>query len=375
MFEKISYFKGNVEKIIEVRDLKKEVAQYLQLDNLNFLIGAGCSTYIEDGKEKGISGMEKLYEDFFSENPEFEVAGNKIKGLFDKNLERMLETMSAIQISNNIKDVDLEIVGKINTVQKYIRNKIIEGLESEKVLEIYKKFYLKTVRNCKTKPINMFTTNYDLFNEQAMDNLGFPYNNGFLGTYKRKFNPISYKYAFVENMNLKKDFWQRVPSFYNLIKLHGSITWVKEEDQIWETNHKFINDDDTVMIYPTPLKDRTTLMTPYSDLFRNMENELLKENCVLFTIGYGFNDDHINRIILNALSIPSFRLVILGKNSSIDKLLKLNDRRIIIINSEDKIQYFENFVDNIMPDLQEDLDEEFNNYSVVKSINKFEKED
>ncbi len=44
------------------------------------------------------------------------------------------------------------------------------------------------------------TINYDIYNEQALDMLTFPYNNGFVGTYSRVFNPASYKYAYVEDM-------------------------------------------------------------------------------------------------------------------------------------------------------------------------------
>ncbi len=35
--------------------------------------------------------------------------------------------------------------------------------------------------------------------------MSFPYNNGFVGTYNRVFNLVSYKYAYVEDMNLSKD--------------------------------------------------------------------------------------------------------------------------------------------------------------------------
>ncbi len=108
-----------------------------------------------------------------------------------------------------------------------------------------------------------------------MDSLSFPYNNGFVGTYKRTFNPASYKYAYVEDMNLSNNVWERVPNFYNLYKLHGSISWVKNDNKINEIDYEHINENDTVMIYPIPLKDRTTLITPYSDLFRTMETILL----------------------------------------------------------------------------------------------------
>jgi hypothetical protein len=248
------------------------------------------------------------------------------------------------------------------------------GINSSEVVNFYQEFYIKTARKGRKNPINVFTTNYDLFNEQALDNLGFPYNNGFVGTYKRKFNPVSYKYAFVENMNLSKDVWQRVPSFYNLYKIHGSISWVKRDDQIWEIDYNSVKDDETVMIYPTPLKDRTTLMTPYSDLFRNMENALMRNNSVLIVMGYSFSDDHINRVILNALAIPSFRLIVFGKGSSINKLIELNDSRIIVINSDNKIHYFNNIVQSVMPDLDEDVLEEHEIPSISEIIKRFEGE-
>ena len=112
------------------------------------------------------------------------------------------------------------------------------------------------------------------------------------------------------------------------------------------------------MIYPTPLKDRTTLMTPYSDLFRSMETALLRKNSVLITLGYSFADDHINSLILNSLAIPTFKLIVFGQSEGISKLTERDDSRIIVVNSEDKIHYFENFVEKAMPDIQEDVKEQ-----------------
>lgn len=142
-----------------------------------------------------------------------------------------------------------------------------------------------------------------------------------------------------------------------MYKLHGSISWVKDSTKIREIDYNHISEDDTVMIYPTPLKDRSTLMTPYSDLFRAMETALLRKNSVLITLGYSFADDHINRLILNSLAIPTFKLIIFGKSDAIDKLIGMDDSRIIVINSDDKIHYFKNFVEKAMPDIQEDVKE------------------
>lgn len=111
------------------------------------------------------------------------------------------------------------------------------------------------------------------------------------------------------------------------------------------------------MIYPTPQKDHSTLMVPYSDLFRLMQNNLIKNNSILLTIGYSFSDEHINRIILNALTVYNFRLVIFGDSPMINELKKIGDNRIWIINSDNKIHYFKNIVEKVLPMLDEEQEQ------------------
>lgn len=201
-------FRGKEKSETTISALQTEMAQYLQMDNLSFLIGAGCSSNIIDGKETGIPGMAALYDGFFELYPEFSVAEKQLKSMFDRNLERMLEAMIAIKVANGISVVDAKIDEKISFVQQYMRGKIIEGLSGCDVKEIYKCFYTKITQRTRKAPISIFTTNYDLFNESALDDLGFPYNNGFSGTYRRKFNPTCYNYMYVENMNLHRDVCQ-----------------------------------------------------------------------------------------------------------------------------------------------------------------------
>lgn len=368
----ISYIKGSKESKIDIETLCDEVSHVLQIDNLSFLIGAGCSSNVVNSVETGIPGMGAIYDDFFNANPDFEIAGQKVIGCFEHNLEKMLEVMGAIRVANDVTDVDNQIDDKIEIVQKFLRNMIIQGLESDEVKKIYKEFYSRISQRNRKTPISIFTTNYDLFNEMALDELGFLYNNGFSGTYKRKFSPASYNYAYVESMNLNRDIWERVSSFYNIVKLHGSISWLRENNDIWERDYKQINEDETVMIYPTPMKDRTTLMTPYSDLFRVMENRILQKNSTLIVMGYSFSDDHINRIILNGLAVPSFNIMVFGQSTNIDKLKSLADDRIIIVNSEDKIHYFKNIVEKVMPRIHPDIEESLVNKPVSQLISDFE---
>lgn len=355
-FDAINFIKGNIEKSEVLGNVKKEFAQCLQVENLNFLIGSGCSSYWVEGEEKSIPIMSGLAHRFYDANSGFSIQNVEMKDKFPSNLESLMEYMTAVKLVNEVSIVDDKIDDKIKIVQQFIREQIVDGMTSDEVTGLYKEFYLRIIRKNRQSPINVFTTNYDMYNEKALDSLGFFYNNGFTGTYERRFNPISYNYTYVENMDLNKDVWGRISNFYNLFKIHGSINWVNDNGKVIEKPITS-TDEEKIMIYPTPLKDRTTLMTPYSDLLRNMQQSLMKNNSILITMGYSFSDDHINRIILNMLSVPSFRLVILGDGDNVNKLREMNDSRIWIINSTDKIHYFNNIVEHLLPTVHDELKE------------------
>jgi len=111
------------------------------------------------------------------------------------------------------------------------------------------------------------------------------------------------------------------------------------------------------MIYPTPTKQNSALGSPYADLFREFQSRVVREQSVLFTMGYAFGDEHINNIIYQALTIPTFRLVIFVDptlEGEIVKLRALNDPRIWIIGGDGaqpgrKAHYFDTIIDEFMP--------------------------
>ena len=141
--DQIHYYKGNVKIDTTIEVVQNEMAQFLQMDRLSFLLGAGCSSNIIEGKEMGIPGMRVLYDSFFESNPEFEIAGKHMYGEYDGNLEKMLEAMGAVQVANQIKTIDKEIDNKILLVQSFLRNRIRAGINSDSVKDIYKTFIPK----------------------------------------------------------------------------------------------------------------------------------------------------------------------------------------------------------------------------------------
>lgn len=50
----INYIKGNMGQLVSVEYVRNELAQLLQIDNLSFLIGAGCSSNIVEGKDRKV---------------------------------------------------------------------------------------------------------------------------------------------------------------------------------------------------------------------------------------------------------------------------------------------------------------------------------
>lgn len=241
------------------------------------------------------------------------------------------------------------------------------------LIELYKQFYRKLLTRNPTLPrLNIFTTNYDLYSERAMDLLGIHYVNGFTGGISKFFNPAIFNYALAEKMDLSQSKWSVIDNLFYLYKIHGSVNWIEAEGEnklfkvkeIQEPTFEYLKDKETIMIHPTPLKYNASLGSPYSDLFREFQKKLMQNNNILVTIGYSFSDEHINNLIFQAFTIPSFRLIVIGEPTewnAIGKLQKLNDSRIWIIGGSDDsdtpLHYFKRFVEEIMPSLTaEDLD-------------------
>lgn len=67
MGKEINVYKGNVFKKCDLDIFKKEFYQYLQCENLNFLLGSGCSSFSSvDGKEEAIPTMAGLFSNFLA---------------------------------------------------------------------------------------------------------------------------------------------------------------------------------------------------------------------------------------------------------------------------------------------------------------------
>lgn len=275
------------------------------------------------------------------------------------------------------------------TSEKDLKRIRAKGLEEEFKRNKYL-FHEKFLKSLMQRPLNLqraniFTSNYDLAFEYAFDNLGVKYIDGFSGFHHRYFKPETFNYDIFYPGSTTAGKVQRIEKVVRYFKLHGSISWVNdnqhtpsniygiEEMPIELIKRKALENNNSLygnlMIYPTAVKKSYTLDLPYSELFRHFAHCISQPQSVLFTIGYSFYDEHFNDIIYQALSNPTFTLVIIDfngceKSAEIKRLKDLNDPRIIIIEGH-FLGDFLTLANTLMPDFMDTSSED----KVTKTLN------
>lgn len=358
-----------------IENYKLRVKKYLGLENVSLLAGAGTSFHL------GAPVIRTIPEDLKAQ------CESEITNYFGKDADPSYEDLfNCLQADRYIKEKKVVCVCEINKsiakMQQWLFNKcdtqkteIHELYEEDKKLIKNRYHYHEALikkllqRPNNLKRANLFTTNYDMAFDYALDNLGVHYINGFMGVHNRCFRPEVYDYDLYypgQSVTGKVHRAEKVLKYY---KIHGSLSWLSTKPSVSNTygikeiplNDEFKPDENKeLMIYPCVSKKSYTLDLPYSELFRQFSQAINQPQSVLFCVGYSFYDEHINDIIKQALSIPSFTLIIANyspgaeKNSPIEDLKALGDKRIIILEQDKpEVSTFTGFVENIMPDLYE----------------------
>jgi hypothetical protein len=367
--------------------VRKALSEALGARNVAFLLGAGCSSMVVDRTERGIPTMLPLAREFCDaaagadgdappvgwafDRTEVRLLGGyglTLTGDYARNLERLMETLHALRFvlsrSDDAADAEEVVIVRrmISKVQAFLWERCTQGAFSQgdgNVLNLYESFYRRLVLRDRSLPRPwIFTTNYDLFNERAMDRLGLPYANGFSGVVERRFNPATFRYALAEQLDIANRKWSAVDGFVYLCKLHGSISWTEDDHGLFPILERWPQDEPSkVMIFPTPAKQNSSLGSPYSDLFREFQSQIVREQSVLVTMGYAFGDEHLNSIVYQALTVPTFRLIVFADPDGagdIAKLRALGDPRIWIIGGQgpsggSPAHYFSTIVEHLLP--------------------------
>lgn len=136
-------------------------------------------------------------------------------------------------------------------------------------------------------PVEIFTTNYDLLFEQALERSKTPYFDGFSGANEPFFDPST-----VASNDLPSR-WVR------LWKLHGSLGWTTNaKGEVIRAGQR----QATHLVFPEHLKYDQTQKAPYSALFDRLRAFLMTPDTVLIATGFSFADAHVSARIDECLA-------------------------------------------------------------------------
>ena len=313
--------------------LIQRLRQYLELRNLTVLIGNGCSLPLGSPRIDCVANFksELSAEPYrLKDNDHQARALETLEALLSKagelGVEPLLTILSNIQANEQLLHQSATVKGKIvlsadaqlleQLLKKwlYLKCKVLSAT-SEQNLRFHEELFRRILLRSTTLPrAKIFTLNYDLLIERALDNLGVLYFDGFLGSINRTLRTESYHYDLYYPGETTEGRVTRVDRVLHLYKLHGSINWRRRSTNALDVIINHGNPDEEeygdVMIYPSPLKATEMNGYPYSEMFRHFSAQIHQPQSALLVIGYRFQDSHVNRLIYQALSIPSFVLII-----------------------------------------------------------------
>jgi hypothetical protein len=143
-------------------------------------------------------------------------------------------------------------------------------------------------------PLEIFTVNYDLLIETALEELKVPYFDGFVGALRARFRT-----DLVEAQPSDQN--AGLPAFMaRLWKLHGSVAWEWESDKQVVRLGRPVAEDQAAAIYPSDAKYDESRRVPFVVLHDRLRHSLEHPETLMLVNGYSWRDQHLNEVIFEA---------------------------------------------------------------------------
>jgi hypothetical protein len=269
---------------------------------IGLFLGAGCpvSIKIEENGAKvplipDISGLTQTICDKMMACDDCKKYFSKVQSHFEKD-EKKNPTVE--DILSHIRSLE-QVAG--NDVVRGLRAKDLDALDQKICIEISNLMH-KTLPDInspyhkvaswigaipRATAVEIFTTNYDLLMEEALEEFRVPFFDGFSGSFRTFFDPHT-----MDEDDLPSR-WVR------LWKLHGSINWLLDSSGNISRGEK-PESTQIRIIHPSHLKYEESRKMPYFAMIDRLR-ALFKLQCVLVTCGYSFQDQHINQILMEGI--------------------------------------------------------------------------
>lgn len=252
------YFMSKNE-IITSKEFKTKLKRCVESSNINFILGAGFSHGIVDT----LGNTEKILEAIHQNNKENKytvIEAYVFWKFFKSSIKPLIDNVNDSKLTQQIEFIKLW-------------NEVINNRESAVI----------------NKQINVFTTNYDVVLEYAFENTFIDYNDGFKGRIDPYFSTTNFNRLYFE----RGLFTNRCieTSIFNLLKLHGSVTW------------KIENSNNSRIIYNEYRSSINNFYNKYEKFFTVESKKIFDD---IETLMNWFEDDSYDEEYLNAILLEEY---------------------------------------------------------------------
>lgn len=320
---------------------KRELKSFFKADLLPpmIIIGSGISCAID-----GRFGMESLKNHLLAEIPNFaedsdrqEWASVEIALEQGFDLETALNKVTSAQLISTV----VEITGKfIASLDEEYFTPILNGDIIWRPVDLMDK--ILSGRSTSNPLIIIVTTNYDNLIEYAFDAKSIPYNLGFHGGVMRNCDwKVSEKvfHQYVQtSVQKKKTSEPKTKPHFVILKVHGSLNTFIYKNKIVEMESiKWYPKKGFERMIVTPGMNKYEKVLNYRDeLIAEFDKKLMDHKGCFLLLGYGLNDNHIDKKIQDKLRKGARGLLLTkGSNDRIDALIS-NSENLWLVCSDSK---------------------------------------
>lgn len=214
----------------------------------------------------------------------------------DRNLEEGLTRLRRIRA---LLDEGEEFAGFTPESARDLEAKITEGIINNLTtptpnLDAVRAFAFWAAGEYYTRPIEVFTVNYDLLIETGLESVGASYFDGFVGSIRAQFR------ADLVEPRAAGALEDLPSSFVRLWKLHGSLNWLRTDDGKVVRTGDAVPQKDMAAIYPSDEKYDHSRRLPFVVLHDRLRRALAEPETLTLVSGYSFGDAHLNEVLLEA---------------------------------------------------------------------------
>jgi len=380
-----------------VRRIRETIGQLLQVKNLALLIGSGASFHL------GSPAIRRVSQETVKEmaaaaglqiSAEAEAALSALVPEDGVDLETLLASLTNSLAYASSVARDAVLIGPdtfgcdvLRELRRTVNISLAaacdlpnnDRIDEQRFLAdpwlAHREFFRRLLRSRRLDlpRVKVFTSNYDLVIERTLDDAGIPYFDGFVGTVDRVMRLETYQQDLYLPPQGDSRRLMRVPNVLYLYKIHGSVNWRTSTSlaafgtsSIKQSATDATDGAELTLIYPTPHKESDVLGHPYADLLRMLSTTLSAPETAILIVGYGFADEHINRLILQTLpSNPTLQIFIVDPfgvlerqedpsgeysfgSSPVARLAQIPDQRLAVLTGMDA--RFSTLAEAAMPD-------------------------